>query len=164
MKSLYQPRWGASQLEQLQERRRAEELMRLRGDNRKPDPPRDLMSQPGSRSALVTWKPPIEIERVAGYRVFTPTERDLFDTFEDPLLSSVTIPLSSGATPASQAVYVSCFSRGGIESNRVQVICSPTAEAGAPAQPTPVAQSSVVDESASDTDVFRPGSGRSISL
>lgn len=135
-------------------KRQTEELMRLRGDNRKPDPPRDLIAQPGSRSALVTWKPPVEIGKVGSYRIYTPRENDLFDTKRDPLTTSVTIPLSSGASPSSQNVFVSCVSPGGMESNKVQVIVVATAEAGAPSVPTVPPENSVATQSPEPQDVY----------
>jgi hypothetical protein len=128
--------------------------MRLRGDNRKPEPPRDVIAQAGSRSTLVTWKPPIGVDRVGGYRIYTPRENDLFDSKRDPDTTSVTIPLSSGASPTAQAVYISCVSPSGIESNKVQVIAIATAEAGAPSVPTVPVENSVVQVSPDDTDVY----------
>jgi hypothetical protein len=133
-------------------RRQTDEIMRLRGDNRKPDPPRDLIAQAGSRSALITWKAPILAERVAEYRIYSPTETDLVGTTK---ANNYTLPLSSGSSPSSQAVYVSCVSLGQLESNKVQAIAVATAETGAPAQPAPPPESGASATASSEqTDVI----------
>jgi hypothetical protein len=130
------------------QKRQSEELMRLRGDNRKPGVPRDVIAQAGSRGALITWRSPEDAEGIVGYRLYSPTEKDLLDRTE---ARNYFIALSSGASPSTQAVYVSCVSVSGFESNKVQVLCTATAEAGAPSVPTAPSESGNASASASAT-------------
>ncbi len=114
----------------------ASEWFRVNGDNRKPDPPRNAQAQSGARKVLVTWDAPVVSDGIIGYKVYTNNENQLFDTIYDPNVRQYSVPASSGATPPVINVFISSFSKKG-ESETIQVQGSATAEAGAPADPSP---------------------------
>jgi hypothetical protein len=123
--------------ERQQLKSQAHDLMFLHGDARRPEPPRDVYAQPGSRKSLITWKLPVNSFRVARFRVYLGDESTLFRETPDIATRSADIPLTAGASPPVMNVFVSAVSVDGIESTKVQVQASSTAEAGAPSDPTP---------------------------
>lgn len=113
-------------------RQQSIELLRIRGDNRQPDPPRGVSSQAGSRKAVVSWNAPMRQERVGGYAVYT--DGLLYAKLQDPRARQCEVSMTAGTF---KNVFVSTISDGGQESARVQVIASSTTEAGAPSDPAP---------------------------
>lgn len=136
-KSLYSPPWGATELQKRTLRSQAQDMVRIRGTGKRPDPPRDLQSQSGNGKALLTWKPPFNKVDVAGYRVYRPDENTLVMNIKDAGVTLAEIASSSGATPTVQPFFVSCVNPLGLESVKVQVIGSATANASATPDPAP---------------------------
>lgn len=136
-KSLFNPPWGATEQEKRTLRSQAQDLVRVRGTGRRPDPPRDLQAQSGNSRVLLTWKPPAYRVDVAGYRITRSDESTLVMNIKDSGVTLAEIPSSSGATPTVQGFFVSCVNPLGLESVKVQVISGATADAGAPADPAP---------------------------
>lgn len=114
----------------------ATQWFRVNGDNTKPQPPRNLQAQSGSRKVLVTWDAPADPSGIAGYKVYTANEDQLLDTINDPNVRQYNVPASSGATPSVMNVFISSFSAQR-ESALVQIQGSATAESGAPSDPAP---------------------------
>jgi hypothetical protein len=85
----------------------AAEWFRVNGDNRKPDPPRNLQAQSGSRKVLVTWDAPIVTDGIIGYKIYTTNENQLLDTVADANVRQYSVPASSGASPAVINIFVS---------------------------------------------------------
>lgn len=109
---------------------------RLNGSQTRPDPPRNLQYQPGSRKALVTFDAPTVTTGIVGYKFYVDSETSLLDTVNDPNVRQYSIPSSAGATPPTRNVFISSFTKNN-ESVKVQIQVKATAEAGAPVDPTP---------------------------
>lgn len=110
---------------------------RSNGTDNKPQQPRNLQVQSGSRGALVTWDMPPAFADIAGFRIYKDSENSLLDTIYDSNVRQYKIPLSSGAAPPVTNVFISAFNVRGKESGPVQAQVSATAEASAPSDPSP---------------------------
>jgi hypothetical protein len=137
----------------------AQALIRHNGPSARPQSPRNLQAQSGSRSILVTWDAPILTDGVVGYKVYLDTELSLFTTLYDPNVRQITVPASAGSSPPARNIFISAFTKNN-ESVKVQIQGKATTEAGAPAVATPPAGSAAsgttgkqlgVDGSTSDT-------------
>lgn len=106
------------------------------GTTGKPEQPRNVQAQSGSRKVLVTWDAPVVTDGIIGYKIYKDNENQLFDTITDPNVRQYSVPATAGSTPPVVNVFVSSFTKQD-ESNPVQVQGSATAESGAPADPTP---------------------------
>jgi hypothetical protein len=109
---------------------------RANGTNSRPNPPRNLQTQAGSRKALVTWDAPLVASGLVGFKIYTDNENSLLDTLYDPNVRQYNVPASSGSTPPTKNVFISAFSKNS-ESVKVQIQVHATAEAGAPTDPAP---------------------------
>jgi hypothetical protein len=110
----------------------------VRGTGRKPNPPRDLQSQPGSRGALLTWKlPSVGGEWIRGWRVYRETESNLYCEIQDPGNRQLYVDLTSGTTPPQSNFFISAIGAAGVESAKVGILVAALPEAGAPAIPPP---------------------------
>lgn len=119
----------------------AKTFFRVNGSQRMPGLVRSVQAQSGSRKLVVTWDLPDDRADIKGYKVYTGTERSLLDTIKDGNVRQYQIPASSGSTPTTTNVFISAFNLAGIESKKVQVQGTATAEAGAPSDPPPPAGS-----------------------
>lgn len=113
---------------------------RTNGTIGRPNPPRNLLAQSGSRKVLVTWDTPIQSDDIVGWKIYTNNENALLDSIYDPNVRQYSIPASSGTTPPVINIFVSSISKRS-ESTKVQVQGSATAETGAPSDPAPPAGS-----------------------
>jgi hypothetical protein len=112
--------------------------LKVRGNGRPPEPPRDVQAQPGSRGALLTWKLPVSgADWIRGWKVYKDTESQLVQEIHDPGQRQLYVALTSGATPPITNLFVSSITAAGAESVKVVVKASAIAEVGAPAVPSP---------------------------
>lgn len=95
---------------------------------KRPDPPRNLISQPGPSSAFITWNAPSNLRAVAGYRVYRDNENNFLLAITDPTTRSVTVQMPASS---STFVYVSAVSGSGRESVKLQVMATSGAAAAA---------------------------------
>lgn len=119
----------------------AETWAKTNGTTGRPQPPRNLLAQSGSRKVLVTWDMPTVFADIIGWKIYTGNENAQLDSIYDPNVRQYSVPASSGSSPPVINIFVSSFSKTS-ESTRVQVQGSATAEAGAPSDPAPPAGSS----------------------
>jgi hypothetical protein len=120
-----------------EERRKAAENMRLRGSERRPEPPRSLLAQGGARKVVVTWAPPKNSAEIVGWNVYKDTESQFYAHIGSRDIRRVDINVNTSASPSAAAVYVCSVSAQGRESEKMQVMGTPLAETGAPADPAP---------------------------
>lgn len=113
----------------------AQAFIRQNGTNTRPQPPRNLQAQSGSRKILTTWDAPIVADGIIGYRVYTENEGSLLATINDPSVRQYAVPATAGSSPPTKNIFVSSFSQKG-ESVRVQIQGKASVEAGAPADPS----------------------------
>jgi hypothetical protein len=81
-----------------QQRRDISDRILTRGTGRRPDPPRDVFFQSGSRGGLITWKLPVVNWDVAGYRIYKDTENNLYEEIKDRGRRQEYIELSAAAS------------------------------------------------------------------
>ena len=109
--------------------------LKVRGNGRPPDPPRDLQAQPGSRGTLLTWKLPQDSQWIRGWRVYKDTESNLLQEIHDPGQRQLFVALSSGEVPPVTNLFVSSISAAGAESAKVVIKAVALSEIGAPIIP-----------------------------
>lgn len=73
---------------------------------RRPMPPRNLIAQPGSLQALITWNAPQNINNVLGYNVYGDNENNRIANIADPNTKQISVQLPA-STP--RMFYVSCY-------------------------------------------------------
>lgn len=112
----------------------AQSFIRQNGITGRPQPPRNLQAQSGSRKVLVTWDAPVVADGIVGYKIYTDNEGSLLDTLNDPNVRQYSVPASAGAVPPTKNIFISSFSKKN-ESVKVQIQGKATAEAGAPIDP-----------------------------
>lgn len=113
----------------------AKAFRRQNGNNTRPQPPRNLQAQSGSRKILATWDAPLVADGIVGYKVYTDNEGSLLDTLNDPNVRQYSVPASAGASPPTKNIFISSFSKNN-ESVKAQIQGKATAEAGAPTDPS----------------------------
>lgn len=87
----------------------------------RPQAPRDVRSQAGSLSALITWSAPRTMEGVDGWRVFKDSETMLVWQSSDPRVRQLQISLPA---KASANFFVCAVSSLGREGPKIQVVAS----------------------------------------
>lgn len=102
-----------------------------------PEPPRNIIAQPGSRKAVVTWLQPQRSADVTGYRIYKDNEGSIVATVESGDALRYEVPLSSGSTAPVTNIFISSVNAGGKESARIQVQCAAIVEVAAPSDPAP---------------------------
>ena len=107
---------------------------RQNGVTARPNPPRNLQAQSGSRKILGTWDAPIVATGIVGYRIYTDNENSLLDTLYDPNVRQYSVPASAGSSPPTKNIFISSFSKNN-ESVKVQIQGKASVEAGAPTDP-----------------------------
>jgi hypothetical protein len=113
----------------------AQSFVRQNGTTARPQPPRNLQPQSGSRKILVTWDAPIVADGIVGYKIYTDNEGSLLDSIYDPNVRQYSVPASAGSSPPTKNVFISSISKNG-ESVKVQIQGKASVEAGAPTDPT----------------------------
>lgn len=93
------------------------------GTRRRPQPPRNLISQPASLGALITWNAPVKSVGIAGWRIYKDNENNLLEEIRDPSRRQAQVRINASS---AQAFYVSSFTLQGAESPKMQVIASPS--------------------------------------
>jgi hypothetical protein len=124
------------------DKRQAAEFIRMRGTNKRPDPPRSLQAQSARAGILITWEFPAAFKDIAGWNIYKGTESQKQDGLKDPNTRQYFMPSSSGATPPIVNVFISAVNALGAESQKVQIQGKALVEVGAPANPNPPAGSS----------------------
>jgi len=107
---------------------------RQNGTTARPQPPRNLQAQSGSRKVPVFWDAPIVADGIVGYKVYTENEGSLLDTLYDPNVRQYSVPASAGSSPPTKNIFISSFSKNN-ESVKVQIQGKASVEAGAPTDP-----------------------------
>lgn len=118
----------------------AKSFVRQNGTNSRPNPPRNLQAQSGSRKILTTWDAPIVADGIIGYRVYTENEGSLLATIYDPNVRQYSVPASAGSSPPTKNIFISSISKNN-ESAKVQIQGKASVEAGAPVDPSVPADS-----------------------
>lgn len=125
-----------------EERRKAAEAIRIRGADIQCKPPRSVTCQGGSRKLVTTWEPPADTKGIVGWNVYTPDEGTFYQRMDGISNRRCDVNVSTGTTPSATAVFVSSIGASDKnESTKTQGIGTPTAETGAPSDPTPPAGS-----------------------
>ena len=137
MKTTLPFRFGGNYRQRIIERQQAIELIRLRGTAKRPQSPRDVVFQSGSRGGLLVWKLPAFSDDIAGWRIYKDDDQNLHAVINDRGVRQMKIDLSSGATPPVSPIWVCSINAAGVESPKVQVLGVAQAEAGAPPDPNP---------------------------
>ena len=96
-------------------------VLQLTGGRRRPDPPRSLISQPGSLEALITWNGPQRASDVISWRVYRDDETNLLASITDVNTRKIIVKLPAN-TPTG--IYVSSVSASGKESIKVPIIAT----------------------------------------
>lgn len=99
----------------------ASSVLPLVRNSKRPDPPRNLISQAGSLQALITWNSPVKSDDIAGWKIYKDNEGNLFTSIMDPDAHQVSVPLPANT---STFVYVSSMNAAGRESIKVQVMAT----------------------------------------
>jgi hypothetical protein len=133
----YNPPFDATLRERQTAKQSATDILSVRGTDKKPDAPRDVTAQSGSRKALVTWKAPVYYQDIKKWRVYKDTEENLYKEVSDSNTRQMSVELSSGATPPVTPIFVSAVNGLGYESRKVQVNAVAITEGTAPADPKP---------------------------
>ena len=133
----YTPSDFTNQGQWARERRQAAEILRLRGTDRKPMPPRDVFCQAASRGFLVTWKMPSVSYDLAGFAVAADTESNVIFSTRDTTARQYRLDSTAGAAPPSRNIFVYAFNYAGVFANPVQTQGVAAAEAAAPVEPAP---------------------------
>lgn len=113
----------------------AQSFVRQNGTTARPQPPRNLQAQSGSRKILVTWDAPIVAGGILGYKIYTDNEGSLLDSIYDPNVRQYSVPASAGSSPPTKNIFISSISKNS-ESVKVQIQGKASVEAGAPSDPS----------------------------
>jgi hypothetical protein len=124
----------------------------------RPQPPRNIQAQSGSRKILVTWDAPLVAGGIIGYRIYTENELSLLATINDSSVRQYGVPASAGSSPPTKNIFVSSFSQRG-ESVQVQIQGKASVEAGAPSDPSVPAGSAASGTTGGKPDRPPPSGG-----
>lgn len=94
-------------------------VLQIAGSQKRPDPPRSIIAQPGSLEVLLTWNSPYKAGDVSSWRIYKDNESNLVDSIPDPNVRQARIKVPA-ATPT--AFYISAVNASGRESIKVQII------------------------------------------
>lgn len=134
MKSVIGLQLGPNHTDLARTKVRAVTQVRAHGTQRIPDLPRGLVVHPGAGGALITWHLPLRYDDVTGYRIYLGTEKNLAVQIRDRGTRQVFVPLTGGATPPLNNIFVSVVN-GFRESGRVQVQTAAQPDAGTTTPP-----------------------------
>lgn len=128
---------GMNSIQRQTAKQQMADLLKSRGTGNKPQPPRDLYVQSGSRGILLNWRAPANATLdTAGFRIYKDNENSLFAEIRDPGTTQHYIEATSGTTPPLTNLFVSTVNQLGAESPKVQIQGTATAETGAPSIPS----------------------------
>lgn len=128
---------GMSTQERQNARAQAADVTRTRGTAQVPQPPRDIICQPGPRGMLVTWNLPAGFNNdIQRWRVYKDDENTLYADINDRGTRQCFVEATSGATPPTVNVFISSVNNLGVESAKVQAQGKASTEAGAPSMPS----------------------------
>lgn len=117
-------------------RSQASDMVRTRGTARIPNPPRDIIPQPGPRGVLLSWSLPSGFaDDITGWRVYKDDENTLYVELHDRGSRQHFIETTAGSIPPVSNFFVSSINALGQESAKVQVQSAAAVEAGAPPMP-----------------------------
>jgi hypothetical protein len=112
------------------------DLTRTRGTGQPPQPPRDIICQPGPRGMLVTWNLPSGFsDDIQRWRVYKDDENTLYHEVTDRGTRQMFVETTAGTNPVVTNVFVSSLNALGIESKKTQGQGQAAAETGAPVMP-----------------------------
>lgn len=94
-------------------------VSQVAGSQKRPDPPRSIIAQPGSLEVLLTWNAPYRNGDISSWRIYKDTESNLVDTVADPNVRQARIKLPANT---ATAFYISSVNAAGRESIKVQII------------------------------------------
>lgn len=94
-------------------------VLQVAGSQNRPDPPRSIITQPGSLEVLLTWNAPFRASDISGWRIYKDVESNLVDSIPDPNVRQARIKVPAN-TPT--AFYISSINSAGRESIKIQVI------------------------------------------
>lgn len=132
--------YGSNQTAQQRQitRAQASDVVRTRGTNQRPQPPRDIILQSSSRGILASWSLPSGFNAdIQGWRVYKGDENMLYKEIQDRGTRQCVIESTAGSTPPVTNVFVSSLNAFGIESAKIQAQGKSSTEAGAPPVPGP---------------------------
>lgn len=120
--------------ERIRSRQQATDFIRQRGTEKRPSPPRGIITQSAPRGVQISWAlPPGDASDIAGWRIYKGDENTLLDRLPDRGTRQYIVPATAGATVS---IFVSSVNALGVESTKVQVQGSAISESGAPAIPS----------------------------
>ncbi len=118
-------------------RTQAADMTRTRGTSTAPQPPREVMLQPGPRGILAVWSLPAGFNSdIVRWRVYKNDENTLFTEIADRGTRQCFVDATAGSSPPVTNIFVSSINNLGVESTKVQAQGTAATEAGAPAMPT----------------------------
>jgi hypothetical protein len=118
-------------------RAQAADITRTRGTAQAPQPPREIIVQPGPRGIFLSWSLPSGFNAdIQGWRIYKDDEATLYAEIKDRGTRQHFIETTAGTTPPVVNVFVSSLNQLGMESAKIQAQGSALAETGAPAMPS----------------------------
>ena len=119
------------------ERQKALDMLRGRGTLRRPQAPRDLIAQPGSRGVFLTWGLPQVFFDIVGWRIYKDNENTLYTEIRDRGNRQCFVEATAAATSPITNFFISSINQLGRESQKVQVQKAAANESSVPAMPPP---------------------------
>jgi hypothetical protein len=117
-------------------RAQARDVTLTRGTSQKPQPPREIITQSGPRGVLLSWSLPAGFNTdIQRWRIYKDDENTLYAEIMDRGTRQHFIEATAGASPPITNFFVSSLNNLGVESQKIQVQASASAEAGAPTMP-----------------------------
>lgn len=131
----YPGKWGATPMDNWNERLRAVDFMRVRGTPKIPQPPRDVLAQSGPRGVFLTWSLPAVYRDISGWRIYKNDEHTLFAEIRDRGTRQEFVEATASTASVAVNLFVSSINDFGRESVKIQVQGKAANEAGAPTMP-----------------------------
>lgn len=117
-------------------RAQAADMTRTRSTAQMPQPPRNLILQPGPRGILLSWDLPAGFNTdIQRWRIYKDNEFNLYAEVADRGIRQYFVETTAGSTPPVTNIFVSSMNPLGYESPKVQAQGQAAVEAGAPALP-----------------------------
>jgi hypothetical protein len=129
------PAKGMAPVDNIAERVKAADLIRVRGTPKIPPPPRDVVAQSAPRGIFLTWNLPTAYYDIVGWRIYKNDELTLFGEIHDRGTRQEFVETTAGSPSVTTNCFVSAINRYGKESVKVQVQGAAANEAGSPTMP-----------------------------
>ncbi len=127
---------GMNQQQRYAARLQARDMTIARGTSRPPLPPQDITAQGGPRGILLTWGLATGlVDDIVKWRVYRGDENTLYHELNDRGVRQIFVDATAGASPPTTNMFVSSVNSLGVESPKVLVSGTATAESGAPVMP-----------------------------